>query len=89
MSKKITGETRIQINQFLWPTCKECGGKCKSEEVIKFCRDSQPGICKEEVIHIMVQAMREELSRRYKQGEMCTFKIYAEASLNALLERSK
>ena len=94
----LRGELRIQINQFLWPTCKECGNKCKDEETIKFCRDSQPGMTRQEAIEKMAKAMchspsgtcedcfARESKKACKQA-MFGMKELAEAALDALLEK--
>lgn len=79
----LRGELRIQINQFLWPTCKECGNKCKDEETIKFCRDSQPGMTRQEAINRIAKALCADDVMREGYYQM------AEAVLNALLNNEK
>lgn len=91
--ERIRGELRIQIKQFLWPDCKECGGKCKTAKAIKFCKDCQPGILKQEAIEVMAKAICK--TEQYDMTGVCCDEIclkwkyflpQAKAALNALLE---
>lgn len=70
--------------------------KCKTEEEIKFCRDSQPGITRQEAIYRMAKALYIEQygkNRPSWEDEDNGYKeIYlrrAEAALKALLSMEK